>query len=132
MSIRKVLEVSRESVIMGGGDMSAPTQGMAVLIDASELSGKMGISMETLSRAARADTGDWATSPTQIQWQQSLRPIADLWRDLSATFGGEENARLFLSVRRPELMDQAPLYYLERGEPQIVQNLVDAMREMLP
>jgi hypothetical protein len=61
-----------------------------------------------------------------------LRPIADLWRDLSATFGGEENARLFLSVRRPELMDQAPLYYLERGEPQIVQNLVDAMREMLP
>ena len=112
--------------------MSAPTQGMAVLIDASELSAKMGISIETLSKAAHADTGDWATNSTQIKWQPSLQVIAGLWRDLSATFGGEENARIFLGLRRPELMDQAPVYYLERGEPEIVQNLVNAMREMLP
>ncbi len=105
---------------------------MAVLIDASELSVKMGISMETLSKAAHTDTSDWATSPNQIKWQLGLRPIADLWRDLAATFGGEENARIFLGLRRPELMDQPPLYYLERGEPEIVQNLVNAMREMLP
>jgi len=132
MSISKLVEVSRESVIIESRNMSAPTQGMAVLIDASELSAKMGISMETLSKAAHTDTGDWATNPNQIKWQPSLQVIADLWRDLSATFGGEENARLFLSLRRPELMDQPPLYYLERGEPEIVQNLVDAMREMLP
>jgi len=112
--------------------MSAPTQGMAVFIDASELSAKMGISMETLSNAAHADTGDWAANTTQIKWQPSLQVIAQLWRDLATTFGGEENARLFLSLRRPELMDQPPVYYLERGEPEIVQNLVKAMREMLP
>ncbi len=132
MSISKVVEVSRESVIMGSRDMSAPTQGMAVLIDASELSAKMGISMQTLSKAAHANTGDWATNSTQINWQPSLQVIASLWRDLSTTFGGEENARIFLSLPRAELMDQAPMYYLERGEPEIVQNLVDAMREMLP
>ncbi len=129
MSISKVVEVSRESVIIASRDMSATTQGMAVLIDASELSAKMGISMETLSKAAHAD---WATNPAQIKWQPSLRVIADLWSDLATTFGSEANARIFLGIRRPELMDQAPLYYLERGEPEIVQNLVNAMREMLP
>ena len=78
------------------------------------------------------NTGDWATNSTQIKWQPNLQVLADLWRDLSTAFGGEENARIFLSLRRPELMDQPPVYYLERGEPEIVQNLVDAMREMLP
>ena len=97
-----------------------------------DLAGKMGLPLDTLSRAVRAESTDLAANPRLNQWQPGLRAVANLWGDLTAMFGGEENARLFMKRKRPELMDQTPLHYLEQGEPEVVQNLVHAMREMLP
>jgi uncharacterized protein (DUF2384 family) len=101
-------------------------------VNAMDLAGRMDLPLETLSRAVRAESSDLAANPRLNQWQPSLRVVANLWGDLTAMFGGEENARLFIRRKRPELMDQTPLHYLEQGEPEIVQNLVHAMREMLP
>lgn len=133
MSISEIVDVCQKPAIIEGRDMSAAAQpGIAALIDPIDLSAKMGITFESLARAARTDAHDLAANPTLIAWQLRLRKVGDLWDDLAAAFGGEENARLFLTLHRPELLNQTPLYYLERGEPEIVQSLVDAMREMLP
>jgi hypothetical protein len=114
-------------------DMSAVGLQFAIKdpVNPFDLSAQMGISLETLSKATHVDLNDLAANPTAHS-QARLRPVANLWLDLTATFGGGENAKLFLNLDRPELMDKTPLYYLEQGEPEIVQHLVHAIREMLP
>jgi uncharacterized protein (DUF2384 family) len=92
----------------------------------------MGISLATLSQAAHADLRDLSANPRLNQWQSGLRVVANLWADISSTYGGEHNARLFLNQPRPELMDRTPLDYLENGEPEVVHNFIFAIKEMLP
>jgi uncharacterized protein (DUF2384 family) len=138
MAIRILETVRKTGIIEGVHDMSATGVQFGSLrltgdpVNAMDLAGKMGLPLDTLSRAVRAESADLAANPRLNQWQPSLREVANLWGDLTAMFGGEENARQFMRRKRPELMDETPLHYLERGEPEIVQNLVHAMREMLP
>jgi uncharacterized protein (DUF2384 family) len=138
MAIRLLETLAKTLIIEGVHDMSAVGLQFGSLklagdpINAMDLAGKMGLPLDTLSRAVRAESTDLAANPRLNQWQPGLRAVANLWGDLTAMFGGEENARLFMKRKRPELMDQTPLHYLEQGEPEVVQNLVHAMREMLP
>ena len=81
----------------------------------------------TLCSAVHTDVAHLA-DPGSLSW----RPIANLWREISALFGGEDNARRFLNQPRPELAGETPLHFLNTGEPGIVHNLVVAIREMLP
>ena len=96
-------------------------------VTASELVDRMGISFETLCHAVQTDLANLDDGGPH-----SWRTIASLWKEMTALFGGEENARRFLNQPRPELADETPLHYLDSGEPEIVTNLVFAMREMLP
>ena len=138
MSISILEMVRKTRIIEIVEDMSAVGLQFASLkpqgdpINAIDLAGKMGLRLETLSQAARAEAADLAANPRLNQWQPGLRAVANLWDDLTAMFGGDENAKLFLRRSRPELMDLTPLHYLEQGEPEVVHNLVYAMREMLP
>jgi uncharacterized protein (DUF2384 family) len=97
-----------------------------------ELSARMGISLDTLARAARANTPAFLPDPNSTDWQSGLRTVADLWDDLNVLYGGQHNAKAFLAGRRPELMDETPIHYLKLGEPEVIQNLVHAITEMLP
>jgi uncharacterized protein (DUF2384 family) len=56
----------------------------------------------------------------------------ELWDNLVSLFGDEEDARAFLTQQRPELRGQSPVHYLEEGRPDVIRNLVLAMRESLP
>ena len=133
MSISELVHLSQKPVIIEEGkNMSAPQPGIASLVNPIDLSAEMGISFDVLAKAAHADVRELVANPTLSSWQPGLRTVAVLWHDLTAAFGGEENARVFLKLNRPELINETPLYYLQRGEPEIVQNLVNAMREMLP
>lgn len=101
-------------------------------LNALDLAGKMGISLETLSQAIDADVIAVKEKPRAEHWQKRLRVVADLWENLLILFGNEEDARLFLNKPRPELKSRTPLYYLENGRPNVVLNLVFSIREMLP
>ncbi len=105
MSIRDV-EVFEEVAIIEGRHMSAVGLQFAITdpLNPANLSAKMGISLDTLFRAAHANVNDWVPNSTESQRLTCLQPVANLWNDLAATFGGEENAKLFLHLRRPELM----------------------------
>jgi uncharacterized protein (DUF2384 family) len=61
-----------------------------------------------------------------------LEPVIALWDEIVTLFGTEQQARKFLVQKRPELQNQPPLYYFEHAQLEVVANLIDAMREMLP
>jgi hypothetical protein len=85
----------------------------------SELAARMGITEDTLSRAIGSDLS-------------GLTVINELWQNLLAAFGSERRVHSFLHEENPELGDKAPVYFLDQGEPQVVLNLVYAIRENLP
>jgi uncharacterized protein (DUF2384 family) len=108
--------------------MSAVSQVLASEpVSAQELVTRMGVSFATLCSAIHTDVAHLSDSDPS-----SWRPIANLWRETSALFGGEDNARTFLNQPRPELGGETPLHFLNTGEPGVVHNLVIAIREMLP
>lgn len=55
-----------------------------------------------------------------------------LWGEIVAMFGNEERARLFLEQKRPELEGKRPIDCIERGDTAAVENLLFAIRELLP
>lgn len=128
-----IIGENKESLMSAAG-LQFATTGVVTgdPVNAVALSAKMGISLGILSQAAHVEQQRFEANPMSKEWQAGLRTVADLWDDLTATFGGEENAKAFLARRRPELMDETPVHYLELGEPGVVQALVHSIKEMLP
>lgn len=85
----------------------------------SELAAHMGISEETLNRALGKD-------------RKNQGVVNELSTNLNVLFGSTERVGSFLHEENPELEDRTPVDYLENGEPQVVLNLVHAIRENLP
>lgn len=112
--------------------MSAPAQAGLKAVNALDLASKMGVSVEILSHAIGIDPAVLVQNPRGSERDKELGMISELWENLLVLVGDEGRARLFLNQQHPELADQAPIYYLERGKPEVVLNLVFAMREMLP
>jgi hypothetical protein len=112
--------------------MSAISAAVFESVNALDLASRMGISLDTLSRAIGADPNGLNSNPRGSIFQPGLKAIADLWEDIVIMSGDEEHARLFLGYPRPDLRGNPPIYYLEHGRPNVVRSLVFAMREMLP
>ena len=109
-----------------------PAHAVALSVNPSDLAERMGISLEALSSAVHVPSEQLRNNPRNPNWQPKLEPIIALWDEMVTLFGTEQQARKFLVQKRPELQNQPPLYYLENAQLEVVANLVNAMREMLP
>lgn len=101
-------------------------------VNALDLQNKMGISLETFSRAIHADPQQLRDNPRSQNWQTQLRIMADVWTNLLILFGNETHAKEFLKRRRPEFKNRTAIEYFDDGRPKVVLNLLCSMREMLP
>ncbi len=112
--------------------MSARPQPEFEPVNAIDLAARMGMGSEILAQAIRVDASSLAANPRGQQWQPQLRELVELWQNVVSLFGDEADARAFLFEERPELRGKTPVKYFEEGRPQVVRNLVLAMRESLP
>jgi uncharacterized protein (DUF2384 family) len=112
--------------------MSSPGTALAEPINALDLATRMGISLDVLSAATNVNIDELRDNPRSNQGQDALRKLASIWDQIVIVFGNEARGRVFLEQERPELEDKSPIYYLKNGRRGVVENLVFAIREMLP
>jgi Protein of unknown function (DUF2384) len=123
----------KKSEILKGRYMAAQPQPHRVEpVNALDLADKMGVGLETIARAIGADPEAISKNPRDPSKEQELRVVSGLWQDLIVLVGDEKDARLFLTQRRSELKGKRPVDFLDQGKPQVVLNLIGAMREMIP
>jgi hypothetical protein len=127
----KFVDAREKSAIPYRNTMSAPSAAVNS-VNALNLASRMDIGIDILSHAIGVDSSELSSNPRDPKLQEKLMTVVALWDDLVILAGDEAQARLFLKQQRPELQGNSPVYYLQRGRPNVVRNLVFAMLEMLP
>lgn len=132
MDRKRVDKSSKRSAILEHAVLMATPLIAPKLLNPLALASRMGISLETLSRATGTQPNNLSANPRDPERVKELEIIEELWTNLIALFGDQTHAQAFLREHNPELNDLRPIDYFERGQPQVVLNLVYAMRELLP
>jgi len=96
VTIAKFDARSESAILVGKEVMSATSAAVLESVNAVNLASRLGIGLDTLSRAIGADPVRLNNHPRDPKFQDKLRVIADLWKDVPGFFG-RRRTRSFVS-----------------------------------
>jgi transcriptional regulator with XRE-family HTH domain len=103
------------------GDFDALKMAKVLGVSNSQMAQILGVSRQGLSK-----------TPTSARLQPELQRLDGLLVRLKTLTGSLENTRIWLKTGHPDFAGKAPLEYLQEGNIEAVENLVEAIEIGLP